>query len=66
MTWHAYTLKAPEGGSRSSEATLVYHLLLISVKTISTFKRQVVKLYWHTQKASELAYCVIVIKLVHI
>ena len=34
------TLKALEGGSRSSEATLVYHLLLSSVKTISNFKNR--------------------------
>ena len=34
------TLKALEGGSRSSEATMVYHLLLSSVKTISVFEKQ--------------------------
>ena len=28
-------------GSRSSEATLVYHLLLSSVTTVSTLERQV-------------------------
>ena len=35
------TLKAPEGGSRSFEAMVVYHLLLSSVETISTHEKTV-------------------------
>ena len=38
------TLKALEGGSRSAEATVVYHLLLSSVASISILKKLLVKL----------------------
>ena len=37
-------LKALEGSSRSFEATIVYHLLLSSVKTFSIFEKQLIKL----------------------
>ena len=64
------TMKALEEGSRSfeAEATLVYHLLLSSVKTLSIFERQLTKLYIairmsrKLQKANKLACCVIVIE----
>ena len=52
------TLKALEEGSRSSEARLVHHLLLCSIKTLSILEGQLIKL----RDANKLACYVIVIE----
>ena len=38
------TLKALDGGSRSSETMIVYQLLLSSVTTMPIFEKQLIKL----------------------
>ena len=60
------TLKALEEGSRSSEATLVHHLLLCSVKTLSILEWQLIKLpeslgkrtSLHAMSLNELCTCI--------